>query len=196
MDIVRIKLCGSGFDVVRGVISKQEYNKLKNSLDNVWVKNLNSKLRKKLRDFAEDFHDYGISKGDITITVNDEELISIPTNVLNDYSFNDVELVDIEGYQYPITEGVIITSVQSLEGIFMDVMFLTENFDINKLKFIQKVIQDRDENIIIDSLISEVYYDHNQIIFTGNNTDLRMSRIYYDIGGDDKKVLKNEKDNN
>jgi hypothetical protein len=85
-----------------------------------------------------------------------------------------------------------MTSVQTLEGIFMDVIFVTEeDFDLNKLKFIEKEIQDENENVIINSLISEVYYDGQQIIFTGNNTDLRMVKFYYDIG--DKKVLKNEK---
>jgi hypothetical protein len=192
MDIVRITLSGQGYDVVRGIVSKQQYNKLKDSLNNVWVKDLNKKLSKKLKDFIEEFHDYGITKGDITITVNDEEILNLPITVLNSYSFNDVNLVDLEGYHYPITNDVIMTSVQTLEGIFMDVIFVTEeDFDLNKLKFIEKEIQDENENVIINSLISEVYYDGQQIIFTGNNTDLRMVKFYYDIG--DKKVLKNEK---
>lgn len=192
MDIVRITLSGQGYDVVRGIVSKQQYNKLKDSLNNVWVKDLNKKLSKKLKDFIEEFHDYGITKGDITITVNDEEILNLPITVLNSYSFNDVNLVDLEGYHYPITNDVIMTSVQTLEGTFMDVIFVTEeDFDLNKLKFIEKEIQDENENVIINSLISEVYYDGQKIIFTGNNTDLRMVKFYYDIG--DKKVLKNEK---
>lgn len=192
MDIVRITLSGQGYDVVRGIVSKQQYNKLKDSLNNVWVKDLNKKLSKKLKDFIEEFHDYGITKGDIAITVNDEEILNLPITVLNSYSFNDVNLVDLEGYHYPITNDVIMTSVQTLEGTFMDVIFVTEeDFDLNKLKFIEKEIQDENENVIINSLISEVYYDGQKIIFTGNNTDLRMVKFYYDIG--DKKVLKNEK---
>ena len=87
-----------------------------------------------------------------------------------------------------------MTSVQNLEGIFMDVMFVVEDFDINKLKFIKKEIQDENENVIIDSLISEVYYDGENITFTGNNTDLRMVKFYYDTGKE--KVLKNEKGKN
>ena len=43
MDIVRITLMGSGFDVVRGIVAKKEYNKIKNSLDNVWIIDLNKK---------------------------------------------------------------------------------------------------------------------------------------------------------
>lgn len=195
MDIVRITLVGHGYDVVRGIVAKKEYNKIKNSLDNVWIKDLNKKITKKLKGFVQDFHDYGITKGDITITVNDNELLSLPISVLNTYSFNDTELVDLEGYQYPITDDIIITSVQNLEGVFMDVMFVTkEEFDIRKLKFIEKEIQDENEKTIIGSLISEVYYDGERIIFTGNNTDLRMAKIYYDIGKE--KVLKNEKNNN
>ena len=195
MDIVRITLSGQGYDVVRGIVSKQEYTKLKDSLNNVWIKDLNKKLSKKLKGFIQEFHDYGITKGDITITVNGEELINLPISVLNSYSFNDVDLVDLEGYHYPVTDEVVMTSVQTLEGTFMDVMFVTkEEFNINKLKFIEKEIQDENENIIIDSLISEVYYDGQQIIFTGNNTDLRMVKFYYDIGKE--KVLKNEKNKN
>jgi hypothetical protein len=195
MDIVRITLCGSGFDVMRGIVSKQEYNKLKNSLNNIWIKDLNKKIIKKLKSFIGEFHDYGITKGDVIISVNDEEIINLPISVLNSYSFNDVDLVDLEGYHYPNTKEVVMTSTQSLEGVFMDVIFVTEeDFDINKLKFIEKEIQDENENVIIDSLIAEVYYDGQRIIFTGNNTDLRMAKIHYDIG--DKKVLKNEKNKN
>jgi hypothetical protein len=196
MDIVRITLMGQGYDVVRGIVSKQEYNKLKNSLNNVWIKDLNKKLRKKLKGFIEEFHDYGISSGDIIITVNEEEVINLPISVLNSYSFNDVNLVELEGYMYPITDEVVMTSVQKIDGILMDVMFITEeDFNINKFKFIEKEIQNEKEDTIINSLISEVYYDGQLINFTGNNTELRMSNVYYDIDGG-KKVLKNEKGNN
>lgn len=192
MDIVRITLTGQGYDVVRGIVSKQEYNKLKNSLNNVWIKDLNKKLRKKLKGFVEEFRDYGITNGDITITVNDEEILNLPISVLDSYSFNDVNLVDLEGYAYPITNDVVMTSIQKLDGVFMDVIFITEeDFNINKFKFIEKEIQNEKENTIINSLISEVYYDGELINFTGNNTELRMSNIYYDIDGG-KKVFKNE----
>jgi hypothetical protein len=124
--------------------------------------------------------------------VNDEEIINLPISVLNSYSFNDIELVELEGYHYPVTDEVVMTSVQKLEGVFMDVVFVTkENFDFSKFKFIEKEIQDEKENIIISSLIAEVYYDGELISFTGNNTELRMSNIYYDIGGG-KKLVKNE----
>jgi hypothetical protein len=189
MDIVRITLTGQGYDVVRGIVSKDEYEKLK-ALDNIWIKNLNKKLRKKLKGFIVEFHDYGISKGEVIISVNNEEIFNLPINILDGYSFNTVNLVDLEGYTYPITKDVVMTSVQNLEGIFMDVMFVVEDFDINKLKFIKKEIQDENENVIIDSLISEVYYDGENITFTGNNTDLRMVKLYYDTGKE--KVLKNQ----
>jgi hypothetical protein len=194
MDIVRITLTGQGYDVVRGIVSKKEYEKLK-TLDNIWIKNLNKKLKKKLKGFIVQFHDYGISKGEVIISVNNEEVFNLPINILDGYNFNTVNLVDVEGYAYPIiTNDVVMTSVQNLEGVFMDVMFVVEDFDINKLKFIKKEIQDENENNIIDSLISEVYYDGENIIFTGNNTDLRMVKFYYDTG--EEKVLKNEKGKN
>jgi|688.fasta_scaffold16777_10 hypothetical protein len=194
MDIVRITLLGHGYDVVRGIVAKKEYNKMKNSnsLDNIWIKNLNKKISRKLKGFIQEFRDYGITSGDIIVTVNDEEIINLPISVLNSYSFNDIELVELEGYHYPVTDEVVMTSVQKLEGVFMDVVFVTkEDFDFSKFKFIEKEIQDEKENIIISSLIAEVYYDGELISFTGNNTELRMSNIYYDIGGG-KKLVKNE----
>jgi hypothetical protein len=196
MDIIRITLAGQGYDVIRGIVAKKEYNKIKNSLNNVWVKDLNKRIAKNLKGFIKEFHDYGIAKGDMVITVNNQEFVNLPISVLEGYSFNGADLVDLEGYSYPIVDDdVVITSVQKLEGVFMDVMFITqEEFDITKLKFVEKIIQDENENTIIDSLISEVYYDGQEIIFTGNNTDLRMAKIYCDIGKE--KVIKNEKNNN
>lgn len=197
MDIVRITLTGYGYDVARGIVAKKDYNRIKNSasLDNIWIKGLKKKLGKQWNEFKEDFHEYGITKGDIIITVNDEEILNLPINVLDSYSFSDVDLVDLEGYMYPITDDVVVTIIQELQGTFMDVVFITEEeFDLRKFKFIEKEIQNEKEEAMISSLISEVYYDGEMINFTGDNTDLRMSNIYFDTG--DKKFQKNEKNNN
>lgn len=197
MDIVRITLSGYGYDVTRGIVATKDYKKIKNSasLDNIWIKGLNKKLGKQWDGFREQFHDFGITRGDIVITVNDEEIINLPISVLNSYSFNDVELVELEGYAYPITEDVVVTIVQELQGTLMDVIFVTdEEFDFSKFKFIEKDIHNEKEKAIVNSLISEVYYDGQFINFTGDNTDLRMSNIYFDTG--DKKFQKNEKNNN
>ena len=197
MDIVRITLTGYGYDVARGIVAKKDYNRIKNSasLDNIWIKGLKKKLGNQWNEFREDFHEYGITKGDIIITVNDEEILNLPINVLDSYSFSDVDLVDLEGYMYPITDDVVVTIIQELQGTFMDVVFITEEeFDLKKFKFIEKEIQNEKEEAMISSLISEVYYDGEMINFTGDNTDLRMSNIYFDTG--DKKFQKNEKNNN
>ena len=195
MDIVRIMLLGNGYDVTRGIVTKKNYIKIKNSsaLDNVWIKELGKKIEKNFTGFKTEFNDYGISKGDLIIEVNGEEFIYIPISVLDDYKFNGVDLTELEGYQYPSTDEVVVTSVQELQGVFMDVMFVTaEEFDFTKFKFIKKEIQDEKEKILFN-LISEVYYDGEFIKFEGNNTDLRMSNVNFDIG---KKVSKNEKNNN
>ena len=127
--------------------------------------------------------------------MNDEEILNLPINVLDSYSFSDVDLVDLECYMYPITDDVVVTIIQELQGTFMDVVFITEEeFDLKKFKFIEKEIQNEKEEAMISSLISEVYYDGEMINFTGDNTDLRMSNIYFDTG--DKKFQKNEKNNN
>jgi hypothetical protein len=103
--------------------------------------------------------------------------------------------MELEGYQYPSTDGVVVTSVQELYGVFMDVIFVTsEKFDVTKFKFIKKEIQDEKEETLFN-LISEVYYDEELIKFEGDNTDLRMSNVNFDIGKKEK-VSKNEKDDN
>ena len=131
-------------------------------------------------------------KGKIVVVVTE----CLTGNYLNSFSFNEMNLVDTEGYGYPVTEDVVVTSVQQLEGTFMDVMFVTANdFDFNKFKFIEKEIQNEKEETIIGSLISEVYYDGEFISFEGSNTDLRMAKIYFDQG-EKKKVEKNEKNIN
>lgn len=195
MDIVRVTLSGYGCDVVRGIITKKDYEGFENSdsLVDIWVKDLNKKIIKK-NSFKQEFHDYGITKGDIIVTVNDSEILNLPINILDSYTFNDVEIVDLEGYNYPITEDVIVTSIQSFEGIIMDVIFITkDDFDFSKFKFIQKEIHDEYEKPIITSLISEIYYDGEIIKFNGANIDLRMSKVYFDTK--DKK-FKNEKNSN
>lgn len=196
MDIVRITLTGYGCDVSRGIVAKKDYNRINNSnsLDNIWIKGLKNKLGKQWDRFKEDFHDYGITKGDVIIEVNNEEILNIPINILNGYSFSDVDLVESEYYPYPITDEVVVTIIQELEGTFMDFMFMTDDFDLRKLKFIEKEIHNEKDETIVNSLISEVYYDGEMISFNKNNTDLRMSNIYFDTG--DKKFQKNEKNNN
>lgn len=197
MDIVKIMLLGSGYDVTRGIVTKKNYKKIKNSstLDNVWIKKLGKKIEKNFTGFKTEFNDYGISKGDLIIEVNGEEFVNIPISVLEDYTFNNTELMELEGYQYPSTDGVVVTSVQELYGVFMDVIFVTsEKFDVTKFKFIKKEIQDEKEETLFN-LISEVYYDEELIKFEGDNTDLRMSNVNFDIGKKEK-VSKNEKDDN
>lgn len=197
MDIVRITLTGYGCAVARGIIAKREYNRMKNStaLDNVWIKSLHKKLGKQWRGYIEDFHDYGIKRGDISITVNEESYLDLPISVLNSYSFNDTDLVDIESYHYPVTEDVIVTTIQDVEGTIMDVIFITEDeFDLSKLKFIEKEIHNEKEEVILTGLICEIYYDGEPVPFTGDNTDLRMSKVLFDTH--EKKFQDNEKNNN
>lgn len=190
MDIVRIKLLGSeGYDITRGVITKNVYNNIEksNSLNDVWVKDFNKKI-KKFWDFKKDFHDFGIKKGDVIIELNGKEIINIPLSCLEGFTFSDVELIEEEGYGYPVTSDIVLTSMQQLEGLFMDVIFITEEpFDFNKFKFIKKVIHNEKEEIILNDLISEVYYDGVLLTFEGGSTELRMSKVFFD---DEEKISK------
>jgi hypothetical protein len=184
MDIVRIILEGYGCEVSRGIITKEEYKKIEKStsLDNIWVKGLYKYLGKKWEriDLQQD---YGITRGDITISVNDDIILDLPTSVLE-----AIDFVDFEGYNYPVTSDVVMTTVQQHSGKIADIMFMTtEEFDINKLKFVRKEIHNENNEIIIDSLISEVYYDGLPIPFGGSDTDLRMSNIYFDTNKNEKR---------
>jgi len=190
MDIVRIKLLGpEGYDVARGVVTKKVYNNIEksNSLNDVWDKDFNKKI-KKFWDFKKDFHDFGIKKGDIIIELNGKEIINIPLSCLEGFTFSDVELIEEEGYGYPVTSDIVLTSIQQLEGLFMDVIFITEEpFDFNKFKFIKKVIHNEKEEVILNDLISEVYYDGFLLNFEGGFTELRMSKVFFD---DEEKISK------
>ena len=184
MDIVRIILSGYGCEISRGIITKEEHNRIQNSdsLDNMWVKGLYKYLGKKW----ERIHlqeDYGITKGDILITVNDNIILDLPISVLESLRLNEDNnrcLVEDCGYVYPKTNDVVMTTIQHHSGIISDILFMTTNyFDVGKLKFIRKKIHN-ENNEIIDSLISEVYYDGEPIEVNGSQTDLRMSNIYFD----------------
>lgn len=183
MDIVRIKLQGpEGYDITRGIVTKKVYNNIENSntLDNVWIKDLNEKIKKDW-EIKKDFHDFGIKKGDLIIELNGEEIINIPLTFLDGFTFSDIDLIEEEGYGYPVTSDIVLTSMQQLEGIFMDVIFITEEpFDFNKFKFIKKVIHNEKEEVILNDLISEVYYENVLLSFEGGSTELRMSKVFFD----------------
>lgn len=183
MDIVRIKLQGpEGYDITRGVVTKKVYNNIENSntLDNIWIKDLNKKIKKDW-EIKKDFHDFGIKKGDLIIELNGEEIINIPLSFLDGFTFSDIDLIEEEGYGYPVTSDIVLTSMQQLEGIFMDVIFITEEpFDFNKFKFIKKVIHNEKEEVILNDLISEVYYENVLLSFEGGSTELRMSKVFFD----------------
>lgn len=185
MDIVRIILSGYGCEISRGIITKEEHSRIKNSdsLDNIWVKGLYKYLGKKWEriDLQQD---YGITKGDILITVNDEVVLDLPISVLDTYEY----LVENLDCDYPETDDVVMTTIQHHSGIISDIMFITlDGFDINQLKFIRKEIHNEHNKTIIDSLISEVYYDGESIELNGSETDLRMSNIYFDTNKNEKR---------
>jgi len=188
MDIVRIILDGYGYDVARGIITKEQYRQIEKSdaLDNLWIKGLYKKLGKKWEriDLQQD---YGIIMGDVIILVNEEEVLDLPTSVLDTITSNK-NIIEKEKYNYPQTSEVVMTTVQYLSGRIADIMFITnDEFDISKLKFIMKDIHNENGNLIIESLISEIYYDGEPIPFGGSETDLRMSKIYFDIDENEKR---------
>ena len=61
------------------------------------------------------------------------------------------------------------------------------NCFLYKLEFIKKVIHNEKEEIILNDLISEVYYDGVLLTFEGGSTELRMSKVFFD---DEEKISK------
>jgi hypothetical protein len=185
MDIVRIILDGYGCEVARGIITEEQHQKIKNSttLDNIWVKGLYKYLGKKWKRIEEQLWDYGIINGDLKITVNNKPILDLPSETLSAIGF-----VDSKKYYYPNTDDVVMTTVQYHSGVIADVMFMIDGeFNIDKLKFIEKEVHNENNEIIIDSLISEIWYDDYKIPLEGSSTDLRMSNVYFDTNDNEFK---------
>lgn len=185
MDIVKITMNGYGCEINRGIVSDGCEKKLESSLDNVWYKNIFERLEEKTK-IEKVVNEVGLIKGDITIEVNDHVLIETSISSFETLISSEEKIVN-----FPKTDGVVITSIQHQEGVISDTIFvLDEDFDINKLKIIKKDIKDKVDNIIISSLYCELYYENEIIPLTGNLTDLRMSRLYFE------NVKKDEQNDN
>lgn len=180
MDIVRIILNGYGCEVARGIITKEDYKEMEksDSLDNIWVKGLYKYLGKKWTRIEQQLYEYGLINGDVKVLVNDEEVIDLQSNLLDTLNGN---MTSKEGWVYPRTNDVVMTTLQYQYGTIADVMFvINDEFDIRKLKFVEKEVHNDNNEVIINSLMSEIYYDDELIEFYGSSTDLTMSNIYFD----------------
>lgn len=170
---------GQGCEIARGIISKKDYIKVKNShnLDEIWLDNLyNEKVKKEFQNINEQFNEVGLVSGDVIIEVDDEVILDLPINLLGLKDMNRKRVIN-----YPETNDVVLTSIQNIEGIVCDTMFITaDDFDLNKLKIIKKDIETKVDFPQIPSLFCEIRYDNEIVPITGKITDLRMSRLYYD----------------
>jgi len=186
MKIVRITMKGFGCEIARGLVPKEEYKKVEksNTLDNVWSKNLYKKrVKKQYKNIREQFNHLGLISGDLTVEIDGEVTQQLPISATDSFG-----LSILERYEYPKTNDIVLTTVQHQEGIVCDTMFITaDDFDINKLKIIEKQVVGKVDNLLIPSLFCEIRYDGISVPITGTITDLRMSRLYYDT---------NEKNNN
>lgn len=175
MDIVKITMNGYGCEINRGIVPNGKEKKLESSLDDVWFKNMFKKLEEKTK-IKKVVNEIGLIKGDILIEVNDEILIETSIE-----SFEAIINSEQKTVGYPKTDGVVITSIQHQEGVISNMIFILDgNFDIDKLKIIKKDIKDRVDNSIISSLYCEMYYEDEIIPMSGNLTDLRMSRLFFE----------------
>lgn len=182
MDIVRITMEGYGCEVHRGTVSKKEYEKIEKSINNIWNKNLFSKIEKNI-GLKKETHDFGLIKGDIRIEVDGEIVYDTQINIFETFVDCRKEIVN-----YPKSEDIVITSVQHQEGVFSDNLFIVyEDFDINKLTLVKKDISNKIDNLLVSSLYCELYYDGELIPMTDNSTDLRMSRLYFENTSKDEK---------
>lgn len=173
MDIIRITMKGYGCEINRGIVPEGKEEKIKKSLDNVWLKDLFKKLEEETK-INKVIEEIGLISGDISIEVNDEVILEMPITALD-------AIVDCKHkvIKYPKTSDIIVTSIQHQEGIFSDTIFvLDDDFDLNKISVVKKDIKDRVDNTIISSLYCQIYYEGQLIPMMDNLTDLRMSRLY------------------
>lgn len=179
MKIVRITLNGHGCEIARGIISKKDYVKVSKShnLDEVWLDNLyNEKVKKEFQNIEEQINEIGLISGDITIEVDNEIVLDTPINILEVNGMCRYRKIN-----YPETENIVLTSIQNVEGVVCDTIFVTaEDFDIKKLTVIKKEVETKVDFPQIPSLFCQIRYDNEIIPITGKITDLRMSRLYYD----------------
>ena len=183
MDIVKITLFGYGCEIARGTVTKKNYNKVKQHIDDVWHKNLFKKIKEKteIKTYSED---YGIIKGDIIIELNGEQILENQLTTLEVLNFIEIENEKIE---YPKTKDIVLTTVQYQEGVISDVIFVTkEDFDITKLKMIKKNVDYNIYKGLKTSLYCELYYDNERIPLMERNTDLRSSFLYLEKNRDVK----------
>jgi len=180
MDIVRITLKGYGCEVGRGIITKEQQKKIEKSktLDNIWVKGLYKHLDKKWKRIELSSYDYGITSGDVIITVNNRNILDVPVSILG-LDMGEQPILNKIQHNYPKTDDVVMTTLQYEQGVIADMMFIVNSFDITKLTFTEKDIHNNKDGVIISSLISEVSYDGVVIPFTGSETDLRLSNVYF-----------------
>ncbi len=177
MDIIRITMNGYGCEVNRGIVPEGKEEKLKESLNNVWFKNLFKKLEEKTK-IKKIVEEKGLIKGDIRIEVNGVVEIEMPIR-----AFETIVKNKKQNVKYPKTKDVVITSIQHQEGLFSDTIFiLKDSFKLNKLKLIKKDIKDKADNTIVSSLFCEIHYDNEVIPMMDTFTDLRMSRLYLEKG--------------
>lgn len=175
MDIIRITMNGYGCELNRGIVPDGNEKKIEESLDNIWFKNIFNKLEQKTK-IKKAVKERGLLNGEVKITVNDE--IIIDTNIR---CFEALINSNREEVKYPKNQGIVLTSIQHQEGVFLDTIFvLNDTFDLNKLSITKKDIKDRVDNTLVGSLYCELYYDGYIIPVTDNFTDLRMSRLFFE----------------
>lgn len=175
MDIVKITMQGYGCEISKGIINREDYNKINKLIDNVWHKNLFKKLKEKskIKTYSED---YGIINGNIKIEVNDVVIMDNDVSTIEVINKVKTKTLNIKN---PKTEDIVLTTVQHQEGVICDTIFLIdEEFDISKLCFIKKNIFYNIDNPSMSTLYCELYYDGELIPLTDSKTDLRTSRLY------------------
>ena len=173
MDIIRITMSGYGCEVNRGIVPEGKEEKLKESLNNIWFKNLYKKLEEKTK-IKKIVEEKGLINGDIKIEVNGEIEVEMPIK-----AFETIVKSEKKEVNYPKTKDVVITSIQHQVGVFSDTIFvLNDEFDLKKIKLIKKNIKDKVDNTIVSSLFCEISYNGDIIPMMGDFTDLRMSRLY------------------
>lgn len=182
MSLVRIKLIGKGQKVTRGAINYDDYKKLKkNDIEKIWFNNLDEYIGKKWYEVKDNCDEIGLISGSVEVIVDGEELINITTNSLERLFINNKPLIELDWIDYQSCGNTVVTSELDIEGTLYDSSFIIDNeFDLSKIKFITKSIEDKNGSVGYDLFISEVWYDDTKLTLTNGDFDVKLSKIKID----------------
>ena len=192
----KIQIYGYGGQVVMGRITQETWNYFRDNRINVedyaWDGDYGTEIPENLQPFypgswydcGDIVSSYGVSKSAGTIEITDEQDQTVYTRETNSIDGFDVQIDgEVEAYiSGECEQGPIFYGYSSEKGVFFEgEIYLTQPFDENKLKIIV-------EDIDGDDIITQVFYDEEEIENFGGSTNGKGSSFYFYNLVDDEVV--------